>query len=263
MSSESAPFLGPSALLKRLRRLSCVRPRRQAPNTPTPALTDYEKFLFCAGASAATGLLAATVYPSIAGLSTACVPLLVQVEPPLAALDPRVLAALPDSPKTAAAKLTTVSGIQGSLAFTELVLADPWSGASHLALASFGIFVARPEGLGLLPTFSLVAALNSAVGILKASLLLSKKSISVGFAHGLIPNYLNFITLAHPCLYGLACFFSWRLLAGLRDAFVPSGDLPLDAPAAVHASPAFTPFAGQGRLAGTTDEAHTSGTAAT
>jgi hypothetical protein len=244
-------------LLKHLRRLSCVRSRRQSAANNTQGLTDYEKFLFCAGASAATGLLAATVYPAVAaGAFASCVPLVVLVEPPLSGLDPRIFGALPESPKSAAAALTTISGIQGSLGAAELLLADPWTGGSHIGLALFGNFVARPEGLGLLPTFSLVAGLNAAVGALKAFVVFGARKKSLVISGTIITNYLKFAIFAHPALYGLACLYSWRLLNGLRDTFVPTESIGngFDAMRPVASAPVvaqpFLPFTGQGRLAG-------------
>jgi hypothetical protein len=150
--------------------------------------------------------------------------------------------------------LTTISGVQGSLGVAELLLADPLSGGSHIALALFGSFVARPEGLGLLPTFSLIAALNAAVGAFKAAVVLSARKKSLMLSSSLVANYLKFATLAHPVLYSLAFFYSWRLLAGLRDTFVPEvpATTAVDAQPLVvqpQQSPETVFFAGEGRRA--------------
>ena len=134
----------------------------------------------------------------------------------------------------------------------ELLLADPWDGASHVALAFFGNFVARPEGLGLLPTFSLIVAMNGFIAGLKALVVLHKKHSALVISGSLISNYLKLALIAHPILYSLGFMYSWRLLNGLRDTFIPAGP-PGPAEDSDSADPPgqpFLPFTGQGRVAG-------------
>ena len=201
------------------------------------------QFLFTSSAAIATTLL--SISPSSA-VATACVPLIVPIEPPLNALDPRVVSALSDSPKLAAGSIATVSGIQGSLSAAEFFLADPLTGLAHGVLAGFGFFILTPEGMALLPTYAVICGFNGVMGAIK--LMSSQPSLQL-FAtikFPLIAGYLKVCNFGHPVLYLMSCYYSWALLEGIRDSLIPSlgGLVPSTRPSSAPTTNQARPFQG-------------------
>lgn len=177
------------------------------------------QFMFGTSAAIATTMLSFTPASAVA---TACVPLIVPIEPPLNALDPRVVSALSDSPKLAAGNIATVSGIQGSLAAAEFFLADPTTGVAHGILAGFGFFILSPEGMALLPTYAVITGVNSVMGLIKLMSTNPTLQALATVKFPLIAGYLKICNIGHPVLYALSCYYSWSLLEGIRDSLIPS-----------------------------------------
>ena len=186
----------------------------------TESSTKYINFLFCVSSSVATLALSSVADPS--GVCVSCVPIILEIESPLSGLDPRVLSVLPDAPKISASRILSLSGIQGSLAAAEIFLADPVTGMAHAVMSGLGFYVVSAEGLSLLPTYSAICGVNAVIGGIK--LLVPQTILGVVFAlkFPLIATYLKICRIGHPVLYAASCYYSWSLLVGIRDTFVPS-----------------------------------------
>jgi hypothetical protein len=176
----------------------------------------YGGFLFGLATQAATMATLGDITGAAAGVSAACVPIIVPIDTPLSGLDPRIHSLLSETPKKNAGRISTVSGIQISLAFAEIFLGDPVKGLSDLLQGGFGFYIVSAEGLPSLPTYTFISGLSGFLTlgrIQEMSLVSGKVSI--------LTNYVTLSSACQPILCLLGCYYSWNLLISLRESLMP------------------------------------------
>jgi hypothetical protein len=193
-----------------------------------PSDDSNDSFIFVTGAVIATATLGLSPQHSSAalagGVSMSCLPLIIPTEQPLSFLPRSLQPLIADQPKRAASRILTLSGLNLSFSFVDIFLGDPVSGLCHLILSGFGFYIVKPDGLGLLPTFTLVTFVNALMesGKLFEVFLSSSSSSS---SSDLLTGYLNMANAGHPVIYALSCYYSWTLVESLRDSLLnPSMD---------------------------------------
>ena len=164
---------------------------------------------------------------SAAGVVTSCVPIIIPIDAPLSWLDPRLFSLLSETPKKCAGRITTVGGIQISLAMAEVFLGDPVRGMSDLLQGGFGLYIVTPEGLSSMPTYILWSGFSGllTLGRLQELYLLPKRT-------SILMKYFTISSAVQPLLCLVGCYYGWQLLVSLRENLMPltEGGQPLPEP---------------------------------
>ena len=221
------------------------------PNSARSMRERHCGFLFGMAAQATT-MAAIGDVGSAAGVVTSCVPIIVPIDTPLSWLDPRLFGLLSETPKKCAGRITTVGGIQISLAMAEVFLGDPVRGLADLIQGGFGLYVVTPEGLSSMPTYILWAGFSGMLTLshLQELYMLPKR-------HTLLLKYCTISSAVQPLLCLLGCYYGWNLLVSLRENLMPltQGGQPLPEPVEFREPmSSFQSFTTRGRTVASLDE---------